>query len=272
MEYSKYLTDNPDTNLLKRFAFVGKAKDFDKKLRFLEKLAEREKWRFYDPTAYNNELNVIFYYVIHTFDRCYKQERITISADETAAAFNTGLMSNAGEEICGLFTKSKTYNPSDPRSNYWYLNGFFIESDRRFLSYGVEVPPMATYFEDYNELYFDPEKDIVINFEHIFKDNRDRLPSELLQMEEGVACQVLNGLLAHTRKKIKRNNRIPVPQFYNDKVMFLIPLSGFGSEPIVLALEEYENQYRANTVLTLNMAYNCARLLTKPESNWLLPK
>lgn len=271
MDYSHYLTDNTDTNLLKRFAFVGKPKDFDKKLRYLENLAEREKWRFYDPTAHNNELNVLFYYVIHTFDRCCKQGRITVSIDENAAAFNTGLMTRAGEEICGLFTKSTTHDPSNPKSNYWFLVGFFVESDRKFLEYDIEIPPMATYFNDYNELYFDPTKDIVINYEHIFRDNRDRLPSELLQMDEGVACQVLNGLLGHARKRIMRNNRIPVPQFYNDRIMFLIPLYGFGEDPIVLALEQYDNQYRANTVLTLNMAYNCARLLTRPESNWLLP-
>ena len=29
------------------------------------------------------------------------------------------------------------------------------------------------------------------------------------------------------------------------------------------------NQYRANTVFTLNMAYTNARLLMKPETDWL---
>ena len=272
MDLSKYLIPKENTNILRRFAFVGNRETFSKKLRYLEKLAEPEKWRFRDPHSPDGEMNVLFYYIVHTFDRCFNQEKIAVSEDEKTAVFNTGLMTISGEEILGIFKPFDHYNPEDASTNYWYLIGFFADSDRSFLQLGIPAPEMATYFEDYRELYFDPSLDIAINYNHILEDNAERLPPELQQMSKAVASAVLDGFLAHARKRIRRNSRIPVPQFYNGRIMFLIPLRAFGDDPIVLALEKYEGHYRANTILTLNMAYNCARLLTKPESNWLLPK
>ncbi|MDY4795664.1 MAG: DUF3825 domain-containing protein [Dialister sp.] len=40
---------------------------------------------------------------------------------------------------------------------------------------------------------------------------------------------------------------------------------------MALAIEKTStNQYRANTIFTREMAYEKARLLMKPESNWLI--
>ena len=272
MELQDYLIAREDTNLLRRFAVIGNSEALSKKLRYLEHLAEPEKWRFKDPTAFHGVLDVLFYYIVHTFDRCFNQGKISICADESAASFNTGLMTASGEEIFGVFRPFDHYEPDNPLSNYWYLTSFFKESSREFLSLGLDAPAMATYFESYSELYFDPNLEIIVNYEHILKDNYDRLPPEMQQMDPAIAAPVLSGFLDHAKKRIRRNSRIPVPQFYNGRIMFLIPLRAFGDEPMVLAVERYEGHYRANTILTLNMAYNCARLLTKPESNWLLPK
>lgn len=271
MSLEEYLSAYEDTNLLRRFAFTGRKDSFNKKLLYLERIAEHEKWRFRDSSAVDGEMNVLFYYIVHTFDRCFTQGKISVGTDETTAAFNTGLLTDAGEQILGVFTLFDHYNENDPLSNYWYLYGFYRESDRYFLDTGLDIPEMATYFEDYGELYFDPELEISPNYNHILDDNRDRLPPELQQMDKPTAAAVLDGFVSHAIKRIRRNSRIPVPQYYNGRIMFLIPLKAFGDEPIVLAVEKYEGKYRANTILTLNMAYNCARLLTKPESNWLLP-
>lgn len=271
MDLNKYLTNSEGTNILRRFAFIGTRENFDFKLKWLERLAEPEKWRFQEGSA--EDIYVLFYYIIHTFDQCFRQEKIEITEDQEHASFNTGLMSSSGEEIYGLFTKSTTYDPQKPSSNYWHLDRFLKETDRNYMNTGLKSPEMATFFSDYNELYFDPTYEIVLYFDHIYDDNFDRLPFELQQLDKDVACQVFRGFLNHTIKKIKRNGRIPVPQYYKNKIMFLIPVKSFGKDTIVLALEKYDNKtYRGNTILTMGMAYNCARLLTKPESNWLLPK
>ena len=146
---------------------------------------------------------------------------------------------------------------------------FIIENSREFQTMNMVKPELATYFDDYNELYFNPDLEISVDFDHLFTDNNERLPETFKSMPIDTARIVFNGFLDLTKKKIRRNNRIPVPQFYRDKIMFLIPVSLIGDEMIVIALEKIGDTYRGNTTLTKVMAYNCARLLNKPESNWL---
>jgi hypothetical protein len=40
---------------------------------------------------------------------------------------------------------------------------------------------------------------------------------------------------------------------------------------LVVAKNEAGNAYRGSTVLTLDMAYNNARLLARPDTEWLQP-
>lgn len=267
MELEKFLV-NKELNIFKRFASTGSKVAFDKKLKYLTTIAETEKWYFEGDS--NEEFSVIFYYIIHTFDQVYKQNKIIIDDEEEKATFNTGLLTDLGYEIYGLFEKNSFFNNNFGIANYWHFKGFVTENDREFTELDLEKPKMATFFENYNELYFNPEKEIEINFDHIYDDNYDRLPEELQALEKAVAKQVFDGALKHTILRIKRNNRIPVPQYYNDSIMFLIPVKVLGTKIVVIAVEEQNKVYRANTVLTMSMAYNCARLLTRPESNWLL--
>lgn len=264
----KYLNVNEYTNYLKRFAYVGNRETFDNRLLELTKIAEPENWYFSEKDG--DQMSVIFYYIVHTFDRVFKQDKIVVDENETVAFANTGLLTNLGEEIYFSFSKSLTHDPEIPTSNYWFLRDFITENDRYFMTTGLEKPKLATYFSDYGELYFDPSLDISLNFEHIFGDRNERVPEELSVLPIEHARMIFNGFLEHTVKRIKRNNRIPVPQFYRDKIMFLIPVKILADRTIIIAVEKIGNQYLGNTTLTKNMAYNCARLLNKPESNWLL--
>jgi len=267
-DLGKYLNDKDNLNLLKRFSSLGSTEAFDKKLFYLTKIADNEKWYYKRPNS--ESFSVIFYYIIHTFDRVFKQNKIFVNSDESLSVFNTGLMNKQGDEILGVFEKSYNYNESDPLSNYWHFKTFYEENDRKFVNLSLEKPDIATYFEEYNELYFDPNIEISLNFDHFYDDNYERLPVELQTLDKNTARIVFNGFLDYTIKKIKRNNRIPVPQFYREKIMFLIPVNVFGTKTVVIAVEKVGERYLANTVLTMEMAYNCARLINKPESNWLL--
>ena len=40
---------------------------------------------------------------------------------------------------------------------------------------------------------------------------------------------------------------------------------------LALVVDKVGNSYRGNTVLTLDMAYRNARLITRPDSDWLRP-
>ena len=74
------------------------------------------------------------------------------------------------------------------------------------------------------------------------------------------------------------NYKLAVPQYFSGKIQLLLPLY-FGKENkpyLALTLTKVENDnsgyYLAHTCLTMDMAYNNARLIAKPESNWLLPQ
>lgn len=267
MSIKKYLVGNAELNTLRRFAVLGKREVFDSKLEYLTKIAENETWFLKEG---DSTMSVIFYYIIHTFDRLFEQEKIVIDSSETVAIANTGLMNPQGEEIFYFFVKSLSYDSNDPNSCYWHFKSFILENDSKFISLSLPKPTIATYFEDYNELYYNPNYELVLNFNHIFGDRNERLPEDFRVMPIEDARAIFNGFLERVKKRIKRNNRIPVPQYYKGKIMFLIPVKIIGGKTIIIACEKIGDTYKAHTTLTKSQAYNCARLITKPESNWLL--
>lgn len=269
MSLNEYLSDRMDLPLLKRFAYLGSTSDFEKKLNYLIMIAEPELWNQTDIHTQRRN-STIFYYIIHTFDRCFNQSKLYIDNQRENAFFNTGLMTVQGNEIYGHFVKSIFFDDQAPKSTYWYFKGFEKSNEKEFLSKCPTAPEIASYFEDFNELYFNPKLEIEVNFDHIYDDNFDRLPTELQSLDKETGRHVFKGFLDFTIKKIKRNNRTPVPQFYDGRIMFLIPVKVFGKKNVIIALEKINNTYIANTVLSIGMAYNCARLLNKPESDWLL--
>lgn len=268
MTLQKYLNKNSSTNYLRRFAFLGPREVLDRMLLELTEIAEPEQWYFSETNG--ESMSIIFYFIVHTFDQLYKQNKILVNEDETAAVANTGLLTPQGEQIFFHFEKSNSHVEDSPSSNYWKMKKFITEGSRTFAHLNIDSPEVATYFDDFNQLYFDPSIPISLSFEHIFGERNERLPEDFKIMPIDHARLVFNGFLDHTVKRIQRNNRIPVPQFYRDKIMFLIPVKILANKTVIIAVEKINNQYIGNTTLTKNMAYNCARLLNKPESNWLL--
>ena len=66
-----------------------------------------------------------------------------------------------------------------------------------------------------------------------------------------------------------------VPQYYKGKIQLLVPICLINENAPDLALvvskNEFGNQYLGHTCLTLDMAYNNARLIARPDSSWLKP-
>jgi hypothetical protein len=85
----------------------------------------------------------------------------------------------------------------------------------------------------------------------------------------------LVGAIEEVKKKIKTNYKIAVPQYYRGKIQLLLPLCLTPHSPnpdLALAIYKVdENIYCAKTCFTLKMAYTNARLIVKPQSDWLKP-
>ncbi|MFA5323768.1 MAG: DUF3825 domain-containing protein, partial [Smithella sp.] len=228
--------------------------------------AEKENWYYDAPqmTDAQKELGVLFQYVHHTFARLQKENKILIA--DTHAVFNTGLLTPNGEEIFGLFEKNKLpYIKQE-----WYLESFYIESSRYIPEKLVgSLPDCADYFSECpGDLYFDPRLKITTNMDHILNDNFERLPKMWQAFPAKALPVLLNSASTVMIKRIIRNNRIVVPQYYKGRIMYLAPLQ-IGDDIAPLAIEKFSDSYRINTVFSPGMAYCNARLLMKPESNWL---
>jgi len=251
---------------LKKFTFLGTADYFNKKLSYLAAIAEPENWRYNNPkNEYPHSLGVLYQYIMHTFSKAMDDNKIL--SNEEYAIFNTGLLTINGEEIFMLFERNKENNPE------WFFKSFHRESAHEIPQFFRDkLPCHIDYFENCkDDAYFDSALTIHGSLDHIINDNYDRLPEKLRKLPRNMVIDFLNGSKDVMKKRILRNNRLVIPQYYNKKIMYLAPLK-VGDDVIALAIEKHENSYRINTILTAGMAYCNARLLMKPESNWLKPE
>lgn len=251
------------------------------KLNYLAtRLAELEDWEY--ESGYTSEsdtpelmrlrrkVGVLYQYIHHTFSKAQLESKIVFTDDRSFAIMNTGLLTTSAEEIFMLF--SKNTNTDDSRE--YELAGFYRQSAHEIpVGLRAKLPSHIDYFENCpSDMYFNVNWEINANVEHIIRDNFHRLPETLKSIgDDQIIATTLNALMLTMKKRILRNNRLIVPQYYNHKIMYLAPLK-YGNDIITLAIEKHEGTYRANTILTMGMAYCNARLIAKPESNWLVNK
>ncbi len=77
--------------------------------------------------------------------------------------------------------------------------------------------------------------------------------------------------MKHSIRLAQRSYRIAVPQFHHSHVQLLLPLYLRDSPrpDLALTLEKHGSWYRAATVLYADWANRHARLLARPNSEWL---
>lgn len=252
---------------------------FPFKLRFLAKLSEPENWHYeheyFSPNdtvelaEVKKKYAVLFQYIHHTFSKALDDGLVVESVDGKSSIMNTGLLTIGQEEIFMVFKENDRLD-----AQKWLLVGFFPKSAHEIpVSLRSKLPEHIDYFKGRAaDMYFNLDYEIIPNVEHIITHNFNRLPRSIQSMgDKKQVASILDSLVGQMKKRILRNHRLIIPQYYNKKIMYLAPLV-FGDETIVLAIEKHEDSYRANTILTLGMAYCNARLLMKPESNWLVLK
>ncbi|SDD70013.1 DUF3825 domain-containing protein [Sporomusa acidovorans] len=249
---------------------------FAQHLERLAGLASPEKWdyiRAHNPSPYP----ILFNYIQHTFKRVKEEHdsfgqdaqstKICSASDKTC--FNTGLYTANYEPIYGLFGPNGIPGKQDR-----YLIGFFKESDSNLRQFS-QLPDRASYFSDIADLLFDARLPMRINIDHILEtpENIQRLPSDLRETDRSYVRTLFDGALITVRKKLAANYKLAIPQYYNGRVQLLIPLTlnPTGQADLALAIYREEQHYAGRTCLTLDMAYNNARLIVKPESDWLRP-
>lgn len=236
----------------------------------LASVAEPENWDYSsNPTG---ELPILWYYLVWTFDRLKEENKLAFGheGDRPMACFNTGLVTVRQEPIFALFSD----NVKKTDSRQWFLQGFYPESDKRLLGKFTKLPELANYFEDPGVLLYDRRCELVINVEHIVHDNLSRFP-EPIRESEFLAQNLLESARKQTEQRVYRNYKAAIPQFYQGGVQLLLPICLLEPDKADLALVVSRPndgmQYLGNTVLPLDWAYKNARLLCRPDTEWLIP-
>ena len=251
---------------LYEYAYCGSSESFDSQIESIALMAEKEIW----SNREDGNKNILKDYIIDTFARCYKLNIIEKSTNDEWSCFNTGLMTVNGQNIIGIFTKNTKCNKQE-----WKLVGFKTESDREFLDHFIKVPSVATYVEDNSDYYFDTNKEITLSIDNVLDSNFDSYPEEAKKLGKEVLKSLMMNAFETTKKKVKRNTRLVVPHYNNDKFGYLMPITipVADNKYVTMALEVEKmalGNYSASTVSTKEKAYSKARLVMKPESNWLI--
>lgn len=229
----------------------------------LKSMAMDENWDYKKhPTGKNP---ILTNYIKHTFIKLYEEKKVL--EQEGYSVFNTGLVTDLQEEIFALFQKNKL----ETATQKWYFIGWRKQSDRDLLKFS-QLPDCANYFdENPSGLIYDTRLELRPNVEHIIDDNLERFPENLQKMEKYQLSVLLGGTINDAIRRIRRNYKTAVPQYYKGKLQLLLPicLTSKASADLALVIEKENNIYRASTCLTLDMAINNARLIAKPDDEWL---
>lgn len=290
---------------LLRFAFFPK-KDPECDLNgFRQQIAELKECALNEYWGRNNE--ILENYVLYTFARLeYEDEQDSqqkkIKVTEDAAIFNTGLVDKYYNPIYAYFEK----NPNSDAMQEWFFRSFSSNvSEYLIKKFGSieNFPKPAEYSHDNSDFIVNPTYKIEThsNLDHILIDNVKRLPRRLLEKcganlneieslkapNDSYAYFVRNqGVLKdlHTHvsratedaiKRVRWNFKTATPIYFPAEKMIciLLPLCFFDNQAdaaLVLKPVPEQNVYVQKTIFDMKMAYVDARLITRPDSDWLV--
>ncbi len=183
--------------------------------------------------------------------------------------FNTGLYDLNWQRVFAYFIPNIN---SD--SHKWRFDSFYTAY--QISAMGIsDLPQKAKYFNDIKELIFNIDYKIVPQYEHIFGDenNNQRIPETIRNSHMKVT--LFDAAIEMAKKRIDENYKVAVPQYFGNKIQLLLPmyLTNPNKPDLALTLtRDDENRcYLGHTCITMEWAYNNARLIAKPNSDWLLP-
>lgn len=237
--------------------------DYNARIKELADKALPEKWSFENKDDYY----ILKNYLKYTFNKLQDENKI-IETD-TYCAFDTGLFSKYYEPIYAYGENNKNTTENAAK---WYFKGF--KDTYELGSLDIEkFPERADYFSDPTRLVFNWHLNVNKNYKHILDDlnTSQRLPDSIKNSDRPL--ETLKGVIDTAIQKVIANYKLAVPHYYQNKIQLLVPLC-FGkddSPDVALVLDLMKNgYYQATTCLSMEMAYMDARLIAKPESNWLM--
>lgn len=245
--------------------------------------AQREDGNWDYINKKTGKFPVLESYVTYTFLRLQKENKIKYATkyenkkEFKYACFNTGLATTKQEEIFAYFEHKDNFQGNKPKEGYlkqplWIFKCFDRESNR-MMNHFVDKPELPNYFQNAAELIYESTKRLIPDYDHILDDREQRFPKEFRELSKSQQVERIKSAIDSALTRIRRNYKTAIPQYYSDSIQLLLPLCITTAETadVALVVAREGEVYRANTILPLDWAYNNARLLAKPDREWLNP-
>ena len=292
-------------------------------------IALEERWYYNEDDKLTKP--ILKNYLSYTFERLQfedeierkkakeedRQPRLKILENDKNAIFNTGLVDNIYDPVFAFFKRNNGTNPAITQP--WVFIAFATANSyyQNIITDFPYKPERAEYFTNPSDLYYDcSAQKPTINWEHIIKDNIERLPIGFVKKGATDGFPFMDNVDALPKpqrrdyydklakaiyddedwlqflttrfknaldislSRVAWNYKTAIPVYYvtDHKLSLLLPLALERKGVIDVALvcqhkldeKSGVNNYVGRTIFTLQMAYNNARLITRPDSDWLM--
>lgn len=278
----------------------------------LKGLALKEHWEFKNqPIDPNRPLPILYSYLHHTFGRLVLEKKVVVSDSAPLAAINTGLVDPRYEPIFALFEPNDT-GPRPWQLRGFCIAGEDANGQNLVRHFNPLPQPAHYFDQPADLLYDTRMGMPELDWRHVIIERIDRYPEEFIedhwpsnfpkedtsQMsgaertlyydKVGAAIEdnkrtyrkIMNRVKDAVDLSIKRvswNFKTAIPQYYPrvKQLQLLLPVCLVSDEfvDVALAVEKTKSgNYLGHTVLTLDWAYRNARLICRPDSDWLEPQ
>src|SRR6266567_41286 len=276
-------------------------------IRHLRGLALEELWDFGGSEDCERPHPILRNYLNYTFFKLWLQGDVL--AQGRYASFNTGLVDSRYEPIFAFFVKNRNIDRQPWCFSAFCFAGEDAPG-KLLVSHFNPLRQPAVYFEDPRSMFYDLRGGTPsVDWEHVIIENVSRLPLEFLkenapktfvwressaERDHGYFDQLAQAIRGDARsyrtiknrmsdslelalKRVRWNFKTAIPQYYPTRrqMSLLLPLALASDEQpdIAMVVERTASgNYLGHTLLPLMWAYNNARLVCRPDSDWLSPK
>lgn len=207
--------------------------------------------------------------------QCSDCKYFLFSDDDRWVCFNTGLLNRNGIDLLLVFERNPLANNGKPTPDWMYRACYPSNHESYRYHFGLRVPAIAFYAKDSRDFVFDLnyslDKD---SFDHLFERAKER--SGFANASDEVVRNYLRGAIENLIPKIKRNYKTAIPVYYveEERMQLLLPFVSANGEDLSCFLVQRDDDmqnYTLKTILDLDQAYFGARLITRPDKDWLNP-
>ena len=281
---------------------------FGKDIEALAELALRETWEFGGSHNPDRPFPILESYLRYTFYSLWIEKKVLVRGN--LSAFNTGLVDRRYEPIFAMFTKNERGSRPWHLMGFCIAGEDNLGKQLVWHFKPLPEPPHYFQNANYM-FYDVSASPPSVDWEHVIVENLERLPVEFLEdncprnfemkdtrkmnqdeskrFYDAFAKAVQDDLRTYRMlksrldaavelalKRVRWNFKTAIPVYFptNNRMNMLLPLALVSDEVIDIALvveKTDSGNYLGHTILPLDWAYNNARLVCRPNSEWLSP-